>query len=195
MEEVLDAALLLQQVTYCVAYLAGAAQEPRSVEVLFEAALEEVLQRRVAAERRALPWLTARERALVYKMRGRHFGYAAACDRMPPEQFVESCSSPGEVFHDGHWPHSARANSFGVFGGGEEGLREGMLRLWRRKWAIVQELPLGPKAGAALEVLGRRWPWCTSPRTTWKIACSWARASARSSKAWRRRPRSNSRRW
>ena len=139
MEEVLDAALLLQQVTYGVAYLAEGCTE--TVEVLFERALQEVLNRRTEAKRRKEASLTPRERALIYKIRGRHFGYVAPCSRMPPTQLISS-SSPQRarrIFRDGHWPYS------------EEGLWDGMLRLWRRKLRIIQELPDGPRASVTDE--------------------------------------------
>ena len=141
MEEVLDVVLLLQQVTYGMAVLAkdDAIKETHpTAEVLFQKALQEVLQRRVLAQRRASPVLTSREEALLYKIRGRHFGYVAPCSRMPPTTMM-SCSSPtraAKAFQDGNWPHS------------DEGLWDGMLRLWQRKMAIIQSLP--PGAGAAV---------------------------------------------
>ena len=141
MEEVLDVVLLLQQVTYGMAVLAkdDAIKETHpTAEVLFQKALQEVLQRRVVAQRRASPALTSREEALLYKIRGRHFGYVAPCSRMPPTTMV-SYSSPtraAKVFQDGNWPHS------------DEGLWDGMLRLWQRKMAIIQSLP--PGAGATV---------------------------------------------
>ncbi|CAJ1366097.1 unnamed protein product [Effrenium voratum] len=138
-EEVLDAALLLQQVTYGVAFLAqgldAAKEAAPSLEELFEQALKEILERRHQAGRRSQPQLKPRERALIYKIRGRHFGYVAPCTRMPPESLVSGCGKRAkQIFQDGQWPDS------------EEGLRDGMLRLWRRKLKIVSELANGPEA-------------------------------------------------
>ncbi|CAJ1394603.1 unnamed protein product [Effrenium voratum] len=65
----------------------------------------------------------------------RHFGYVAPCTRMPPESLVSGCGKRAkQIFQDGQWPDS------------EEGLRDGMLRLWRRKLKIVSELANGPEA-------------------------------------------------
>ena len=140
-EEILDATLLLQHVTYGMAVLAQDRNDKPTAEQLFQEALQLVLQRRVACERRREAVLTSRERALLYKIRGRHFGYAAPCSRMPPTMMVmcSSSSKAREVFQDGHWPHS------------EEGLREGLLRLWQRKFDIIQSLPPGVEAAVVEE--------------------------------------------
>eukprot|EP00438_Fugacium_kawagutii_P031112 Skav214918 [mRNA] locus=scaffold2073:141910:143457:- [translate_table: standard] len=133
-EEILDAVLLLQQVTYGMAVLAADLAKP-TAEVLFQHSLQEVLQKRVAAQRRSSAVLTSRERALLYKIRGRHFGYVAPCSRMPPITMVShNCQRAASVFQDGHWPHS------------EKGLREAMLRLWQRKFSIIRSLPSGAQA-------------------------------------------------
>ena len=142
MEEILDATLLLQQVTYGMAVLAREADRANpTAEVLFEHALQDVLQRRVAAKRRKSATLTSRERELLYKIRGRHFGYVAPCSRMPPTMMVmhNSPRRATQVFQDGHWPHS------------EEGLKEGMLRLWQRKFEVIPSLPVGAHAAVVQE--------------------------------------------
>ncbi|CAE7208034.1 PAO2, partial [Symbiodinium necroappetens] len=70
----------------------------------------------------------------------RHYGYVAACSRMPPETLVSS-SNPQRaesVFMDGSWPSS------------ESGLREGMVRFWKRKLQRVEDLgSAGPPVGVA----------------------------------------------
>eukprot|EP00931_Biecheleriopsis_adriatica_P077053 TRINITY_DN50690_c0_g1_i1.p1 TRINITY_DN50690_c0_g1~~TRINITY_DN50690_c0_g1_i1.p1 ORF type:complete len:649 (-),score=113.59 TRINITY_DN50690_c0_g1_i1:94-2040(-) len=177
MEEVIDAALLLQQVTYGVAYLSmkdlpphernldfdssdsedsveelatGAAPPPFEsegevncpapsrpfVEELFERALAEVLERRTQAGQRTSASLTQREKDIIYKIRGRHFGYVAPCSRMPPATIAGSTSfrRSYRVFMDGGWPHS------------EPKLLSGMTRLWRVKHGIIQGLTSGPEA-------------------------------------------------
>ncbi|CAE7505727.1 PAO4 [Symbiodinium natans] len=142
-EEVVDAALLLQQVTYGVAYLAPgktsdqSAEDPPTLELLFQRALEEVLERRHKSGCRSSPVLSARERSIVYKIRGRHYGYVAPCSRMPPETLVASSSleRAENVFMDGTWP------------GSESGLREEMLKFWKRKHKRVKDLgTAGPAA-------------------------------------------------
>ncbi|CAE7897764.1 PAO4, partial [Symbiodinium sp. KB8] len=111
-----------------------------TLEFLFDRALEEVLQRRHKSGHRSSPSLNSRERSIVYKIRGRHYGYVAACSRMPPETLVSS-SNPQRaesVFMDGSWPSS------------ESGLREGMVRFWKRKLQRVEDLgSAGPPVGVA----------------------------------------------
>ncbi|CAE8597374.1 unnamed protein product [Polarella glacialis] len=105
--------------------------EEASLEDLFERALADVLERRFRAGRRASASLEQRERDLIYKIRGRHFGYVAPCRRMPPFTVSASCRGKKRctrIFMDGNWPHSDPA------------LVQGMLRLLRKKFSLIQDL-------------------------------------------------------
>lgn len=150
LQEVLEAYFLLEHVLFGITcsiqeatagkrkFTSGAAAARvfpwPTLDAAFESALGELLKRKAEAGVRKSPELSARERGLLYSIRGRLFGYVSALSRMPPWMGAIGSGGPEHcrgIFEDPRWPYS------------RENLMENRLKSVRERMAKVKSYDTG----------------------------------------------------